>query len=199
MVRIESLSRSLILLCLGAATLIPVQPQAAVSMPASVKASTTDAKPASPLPAIGEPGKLMAIDAPSSVSPTSQTQLVIKLSERRVYLYKGKQQKARYPIAIGKPGWETPPGTFKVMEMERAPAWEHPLTGKIIPPGADNPLGLRWIGFWTDGSNLIGFHGTPNEESVGKAVSHGCVRMRNKDIAALFEQVAVGTPVIVQP
>ena len=45
----------------------------------------------------------------------------------------------------------------------------------------------------------IGLHGTNEDHLIGKAVSHGCVRMHNKDAIALFEQVSVGTPVIVQP
>ena len=60
-------------------------------------------------------------------------------------------------------------------------------------------MGERWIGFWTDGTNYIGFHGTPNEETVGQAASHGCVRMLNRDVLALFEKVGIGTIVVVEP
>jgi len=130
---------------------------------------------------------------------TNTTNLVIKLSDRRVYLYQGDKLAKSYPIAIGKAGWETPVGSYKVIEMQRDPIWQHPWTGKLVPPGADNPLGARWIGFWTDGKNFIGFHGTPQEQLVGQAVSHGCVRMRNQDVLALYAQVNVGTPVIVKP
>ncbi|MEB3118669.1 MAG: L,D-transpeptidase, partial [Limnothrix sp.] len=62
-----------------------------------------------------------------------------------------------------------------------------------------NPLGVRWIGFWTNGDNSIGFHGTPNPELIGQAVSHGCVRMRNEDIVDLFDRVTEGMPVRVEP
>lgn len=129
------------------------------------------------------------------------SQLVIDLSERRVYVY-GYNSDAplkSYPIAVGKQGWETPVGTFEVLQMLQNPAWEHPWTGEIVPPGAGNPLGDRWIGFWTDGLNYIGFHGTPAEELVGQAVSHGCIRMRNADVRDLFALVTVGTPVLVEP
>jgi hypothetical protein len=67
------------------------------------------------------------------------------------------------------------------------------------PPGPENPLGARWIGFWTDGNNAIGFHGTPHEHLIGQAVSHGCVRMRNTDVIELYERIRVGAQVIVQP
>lgn len=138
------------------------------------------------------------VQATTAVNPKLATHLVLKLRERRVYVYQNDRVQARYPVAIGKPGWETPAGNFQVLDMQKNPAWVSPFNGKVIPPGASNPLGLRWIGFWTDGNNFIGFHGTTQENLIGQAVSHGCVRMRNKDIAALFEQVALETPVIVQ-
>ncbi|MEL7333315.1 MAG: L,D-transpeptidase, partial [Cyanobacteria bacterium J06560_2] len=68
-------------------------------------------------------------------------------------------------------------------------------TKEEIPPGPDNPLGDRWIGFWSNGEAQIGFHGTNQEELIGEAVSHGCVRMRNRDIKKLYELVEIGTPV----
>ncbi|MDY6781492.1 MAG: L,D-transpeptidase [Cyanobacteriota bacterium] len=128
-----------------------------------------------------------------------QTRLVLRLSDRRVYYYQGDEAIASYPVAIGRKGWETPTGTFNVLQKVQFPTWQHPFTQEIVPPGPDNPLGDRWIGFWTDGDNYIGFHGTPNEELIGQAVSHGCVRMRNADIIALYEKIHMGTPVVVEP
>lgn len=126
-------------------------------------------------------------------------QVIIRLKERRVYVYQQDKVIASFPIAVGKKGWETPQGNFSIIQMIQAPSWQNPWTGKVIPPGQNNPLGDRWIGFWTDGKNTIGFHGTPGEHLIGQAVSHGCVRMRNKDVRALFELVTMGTPVIVKP
>ncbi|NJO79910.1 MAG: L,D-transpeptidase [Cyanobacteria bacterium RM1_2_2] len=125
--------------------------------------------------------------------------LVIKLSERRVYIYKKEQVKTSFPVAIGRSGWETPTGKYTVIQMQHDPIWQHPFTGELVPPGSDNPLGARWIGFWTDGTNYIGFHGTPNEASVGQPASHGCVRMYNRDVIQLFEMVQIGTTVEVVP
>jgi L,D-transpeptidase ErfK/SrfK len=124
--------------------------------------------------------------------------LVLNLGERRVFVYEGSDVKASYPVAVGKPGWETPPGSYQVISMLQDPGWISPFTGEEIPPGPDNPLGDRWIGFWTDGTNYIGFHGTPNRDSVGQAASHGCVRMFNEHIRQLYEMVDMGTPVIVE-
>lgn len=134
-------------------------------------------------------------------SPAEQknVRLVIKLSDRRVYVYQNDELQTAYPIAVGREGWETPTGNYQVIQTIENPIWKHPFTGEIVPPGPNNPLGIRWIGFWTDGTNYIGFHGTPNEETVGTAASHGCVRMYNQDVLALFEKVEIGTPVIVEP
>lgn len=128
----------------------------------------------------------------------SETRLVLKLGERRVYVYQGSQVETSFPVAVGKPGWETPVGTYEVIAMLQDPGWISPFTGEEIPPGPDNPLGERWIGFWTDGQNFIGFHGTPTRNSVGQAASHGCVRMFNEDILQLYELVEMGTTVVVE-
>ncbi len=125
--------------------------------------------------------------------------LVLNLSERRVSLYRGDMLVASYAVAVGREGWNTPTGQFSVFQKQVDPAWEHPFTGVVIPPGPDNPLGSRWIGFWSDGTNSIGFHGTPDESLIGSAVSHGCVRMRNEDVQALYEQVELDTVVTVLP
>ncbi len=134
-----------------------------------------------------------------SLSVEASLRLVLRLSQRRVYVYQDQQILVSYPVAIGRRGWETPTGQYQVIQKISHPIWQHPFTGEVVPPGPENPLGIRWIGFWTDGTNYIGFHGTPNEETVGQAISHGCVRMFNQDVLALFETVKLGTPVIVEP
>ncbi len=163
---------------------------------------------ASPQPVISSPvndgvvatRKLSVRKFSSSGSQTQpELHLVIKLSDRRVYVYRQQQLLTSYPIAVGREGWETPTGQYQVIQKIQEPAWQHPFTGEIIPPGPENPLGMRWIGFWTDGTNYIGFHGTPNEDTVGQAASHGCIRMLNQDVQLLFDKVTIGTPVIVEP
>ena len=62
-------------------------------------------------------------------------------------------------------------------------------TGKVIGPGKDNPLGTRWMGLDKKG---YGIHGTNEPRSIGKAASHGCIRMARKDLEQLFELVRVG-------
>jgi lipoprotein-anchoring transpeptidase ErfK/SrfK len=199
--------QSFLLLCVSATILaIGVQQQATAS---SVPADNTTINKSQPessspveepqVPSLGEPSVYPRSEETAPQSTIDNTYLVIKLSQRRVYVYQDNKLKVSYPIAVGKPGWETPIGSYKVIEMQRDPAWENPLNGKVIPPGPDNPLGTRWIAFWTDGRNSIGLHGTPNEESVGQAASHGCIRMRNQDVLALYALVNIGTPVTVEP
>ncbi len=140
-----------------------------------------------------------AIRSDSAVSILDPDRLEISLSQRRVTLFLSNTPMKIYPVAIGRSGWETPTGKFKVIEMKEKPTWINPLTNAVIRGGdPKNPLGDYWISFWTDGRNWIGFHGTPNPETVGKAVSHGCVRMHNEDIQEIFYQVSPGTTVIVK-
>ncbi|MEH1938591.1 MAG: L,D-transpeptidase family protein [Nostoc sp.] len=135
---------------------------------------------------------------PSNRLADTKTQVVVVLSDRRTYVYAGDEVIASYPIAVGKKGWETPTGSFQVIHMRHYPIWRHPITGKVFQAGTDSPLGDRWIGFWSDGRNEIGFHGTPDIDLVGTAVSHGCLRMRNSDVRLLYEQVTLGTTVLVR-
>ncbi|MEO1147369.1 MAG: L,D-transpeptidase [Cyanobacteria bacterium J06638_22] len=126
--------------------------------------------------------------------------ITIDLSDRRLTLYQGDTVLHTYSIAVGREGWQTPTGEFEVQQMVRDPAWMNPFTREVIDGGhPNNPLGDYWIGFWTDGTNWVGMHGTPNPETVGTAASHGCIRLYNDDIQALFGQVSMGTPVTVVP
>lgn len=150
------------------------------------------------------PATPAATATPSPATATPETpsgmRLQIDLSSRRLTLYQGEMEMSHFPIAVGREGWQTPIGEWEVRQMIHDPAWRNPFTGRVIPGGdPENPLGDYWIGFWTDGENWIGMHGTPNPESVGRAASHGCIRLYNHDIAALFALVTVGTPVIVVP
>ncbi len=142
--------------------------------------------------------KASAQQIPFNRLANAKTQVVVDLSDRRTYVYAGDEVIASYPIAIGKKGWETPTGSFQVFHMRHYPIWRHPITGKVFEAGTDSPLGDRWIGFWSDGRNEIGFHGTPEIDLVGTAVSHGCLRMRNSDVRLLYDQVSLGTTVLVR-
>lgn len=164
---------------------------------------TVPDRPIAPQPAANPPVITPSdTDTPATTAPAQSEEqtvrLLLKLSERKVYVYQGDSVEAVYPVAVGRAGWETPTGEFSVLYQTTDPGWTNPLTGEVMPPGDNNPLGDRWIAFWTDDVNLIGFHGTPNRDSVGTAASHGCIRMYNEDVRELYEMVSVGTPVTVQ-
>jgi lipoprotein-anchoring transpeptidase ErfK/SrfK len=160
--------------------------------PTTIENPTGSEKPAQPNPQ-------KSPKAADSFTPKAdEVHLLLKLTERRVYVYRGQTLLNKYPVAIGKKGWETPKGNWKVALMLKNPGWTNFKTGQQVAPGPDNPLGERWIGFWTDGKDEIGFHGTTNLSSIGKAASHGCVRMSNKNVKAMFRIVKLGTVVRVR-
>ncbi|KKJ01371.1 L,D-transpeptidase [Prochlorothrix hollandica] len=147
-------------------------------------------------PPLGDAAAPPAVEAdPPLAQPPRATvpELVVDLSDRRLYWQENGQVYKSYPIAVGQDGWETPVGVFHVLYTKKNPSWQHPIIrDKVVPPGPDNPLGAAWIGFFVDGKQHIGFHGTPNEDLLGQAVSHGCIRMRNQDILELYGAVEEG-------
>jgi L,D-transpeptidase ErfK/SrfK len=140
-----------------------------------------------------------AEESSEAKSKAVSTELVLSLKSRLLEVRVPGEMPVLYEVAVGQADWQTPVGEFKVINKLENPAWQHPITKEAIPPGPENPLGTHWIGFWSDGKAQIGFHGTDQEDLIGEAVSHGCVRMRNKDIQRLFQQVDEGTSVKVVP
>jgi peptidoglycan hydrolase-like protein with peptidoglycan-binding domain len=127
-------------------------------------------------------------------------QIVVDLSELKLYLYRGGELSATYRVAAGSPTYPTPTGDYSVTSKVVNPTWYPPNSewakdAKPIPPGITNPLGTRWIG--TSAPN-VGIHGTPDSGSIGTYASHGCIRMYIPDVEALFEKVAVGMPVVIR-
>ena len=163
-----------------------------------------------PEPSGGRPAPAASAE-PDRPAPRDALYLVLDLSDRRLYVRRkdGAAGRARqldsYPVAVGRKGYDTPTGRFAVTEKIVDPDflvfdWGSPKTVvRRIAPGPTNPLGLRWIGFTSGYGWSIGFHGTPNPELLGQAVSHGCVRMRNSDVVKLYDRVRIGTPVVVEP
>jgi L,D-transpeptidase ErfK/SrfK len=139
-----------------------------------------------------------------------EVQLLLKLGERRVYVMRDEGDGSpltsleSYPVAIGRKEYKTPVGKFQIAEKVVDPDWvlfdfKRPeKTIRRIPPGPNNPMGKRWIGFASAYGWGIGFHGTPKPEVLGQAVSHGCVRMHNNDIVKMFDKVQIGTTVVVE-
>ncbi len=184
---------------------------AAITPPAA-QARRADPIPP-PAPAISDAVALSRVPLP--LLQQDGLQLVLDRTHRQLMVLRNGQLLRRYPAAVGTPGWETPAGSFQVLDMQAHPVWEHPGNGRKVGPGEANPLGSRWIGFHRDckprkawdgerylsvqGCTMAGFHGTPHRWTVGRAVSHGCVRLYEEDVQEVFELVQVGTPVTVLP
>ncbi len=128
------------------------------------------------------------------------TYIFVHRNARKLFFYKKLKLDKAYPIAVGMQGLETPAGLYHIQDKQVNPSWHVPnsawagkLAGKVIPPGPDDPIKARWMGF----NGGAGIHGTAEVGSLGSAVSHGCVRMAVPDVEQLYDQVDVGTPVYV--
>ena len=130
--------------------------------------------------------------------------IVIKTAERRLYYVRGDGTALRYRVAVGKPGkqWF---GEARIDGKYVRPAWSPPTEVKrdnprlpdVIPGGSPgNPMGARALTLDLD---EYAIHGTNEPWSIGEQMSSGCIRMLNEDIVDLYDQVSVGTRVVVVP
>lgn len=141
--------------------------------------------------------------------PVPREGIVLNLPEMRLYYYPqpraGEQPKViTYPVGIGRMDWNTPLGLTRIVAKVKDPSWtppdsiraEHAARGDIlpavVPAGPDNPLGQYALRLGMTGYLI---HGTNKPAGIGMRVTHGCMRLNNPDIEALFAQVPVGTPV----
>ncbi|MDX1921171.1 MAG: L,D-transpeptidase [Candidatus Caenarcaniphilales bacterium] len=120
----------------------------------------------------------------------------INIPSRQLF-FKDKQEiLKKYTIAVGRSReMMTPIGDYKILSKEFNPGWIHPETNKKVLPGKNNPLGTRLIVFHRVGDIALGIHGTNEPSSIGKFVSHGFIRLNNKDIEELYNLVQAGTEV----
>ena len=117
-------------------------------------------------------------------------QIVVSLEDRKLALIEDGQVKKIYSVAVGKPSTPSPQGTFTIERRVVNPVYRH--GDRIVEPGPGNPVGTRWMGLSTKG---YGIHGTNEPHSIGKAASHGCIRMAKADLEELFSLVAEGDEV----
>jgi L,D-transpeptidase ErfK/SrfK len=162
------------------------------------------------------PGESTPVYLPTmSVLPAAPREgLVLNLPGMRLYYFVPEEtvpadgprswSVKSHPIGIGREGWATPTGPATVASKARNPTWyppasvraEHAELGDplpaVVPPGPENPLGAFALGLSKPGYLI---HGTNKPPGVGMRVSHGCIRLFPEDIEALYERVAIGTPV----
>jgi hypothetical protein len=126
--------------------------------------------------------------------------LTVSRERYELRLWRGLKLARVYRIAVGRQGLETPAGTYTIDDKQVNPSWHVPksawageLAGRVIPPGPQDPIKARWMGFY----NGAGIHGTTDIGSLGSAASHGCIRMAISDVIQLYDQVPYGTPIYV--
>ncbi len=128
--------------------------------------------------------------------------IVVSTSQRRLYYVLGGGQAVRYGVGVGRQGFSWS-GQKSVTMKKEWPAWRPPAQmlarrpdlPRFMAGGQDNPLGARAMYL---GSSLYRIHGSNEPETMGAAVSSGCIRMTNKDVVDLYDRVKVGTKVIVR-
>lgn len=167
----------------------------------------TEANPGTDINTKLRAGKKVVIPA-QFILPSFRAGIVINMAELRLYYFPptGKYV-LTYPVAMGRDEWRTPTIATKVVSKEKDPVWRVPESiraytletkGEIlpeeVPPGPENPLGHYALHLGAPGYLI---HGNNAPASIGKFVSSGCIRMKNKDVETLFDIVPIGTPVYI--
>ena len=135
---------------------------------------------------------------PQTLGPT----IVVRIDTNTLELYEGFRVTRTWDVATAKPGWVTPAGEWTIYRKAENPTWYNPALDSwgaglpaVVPGGPGNPMGTRALYITAPG--LIRIHGNGAPDTVGRYVSHGCVRMINEQIEELYELVPVGTKVII--
>ncbi len=120
-------------------------------------------------------------------------QILVSIPDRKLAVLEDGRVLKVFPVAVGAENSPSPTGEFHIINRLTNPTYYH--KGTVIGPGPDNPLGARWMGL-----NLksYGIHGTNAPRSIGKAASHGCIRLAKRDLEQLFNLVRVGDTVSIR-
>jgi L,D-transpeptidase ErfK/SrfK len=123
------------------------------------------------------------IDQPSLTPRT----VLVSIPDRKLAVLENGIVVADFAVSVGADETPSPTGQFKIVNRVAHPTYYH--AGTVIPPGKGNPVGTRWVGLNQKG---YGIHGTNAPHSIGQAASHGCIRLRNRDMEKLFGMLRVG-------
>ena len=126
----------------------------------------------------------------SAATPPKVRQVLVSIPDRKLAVLEDGKVIRTFAVAVGAAASPSPTGEFQIVRRLVNPTYYHP--GVVIPAGGDNPIGPRWLGLNKKG---YGIHGTNDPRSIGRAASHGCIRMRNRDIVQFFSLVNVGDTV----
>lgn len=127
--------------------------------------------------------------------------VVVNTNERKLYYVLGSGRAIRYGIGVGREGFQWS-GQHRITNKQEWPEWRppeemlrrQPGLPRYMAGGPQNPLGARALYL---GSTLYRIHGSNEPETIGQAVSSGCIRMLNEDVVDLYDRVKVGTQVVV--
>jgi len=177
----------------------------AVAATATAAVAEIDPLTRQPLVTYVDPAKAQATAIPREVVSFSGTYrpgtIVINTSERRLYFVLPDGKAVRYGVGVGRPGFDWA-GAQTITRKAEWPSWtppsqmlkRRPDLPRFMPGGPENPLGARAMYL---GSTLYRIHGSNEPETIGQAVSSGCIRMLNEDVIDLYERAKVGTRVVV--
>jgi lipoprotein-anchoring transpeptidase ErfK/SrfK len=145
--------------------------------------------PSTPLP-VTAPAEASPAKPRGTKTPVSRKRVVVSIPDRKLAVVEGGHVVKAYSIAVGADGSPSPTGEFKIVNKVTDPTYYRP--GLVITRGPDNPLGSRWLGL--DRAHF-GIHGTNEPKSIGRAASHGCIRMAQADVEELYALAQVGDTV----
>ncbi|HJV66463.1 MAG TPA: L,D-transpeptidase family protein [Geomonas sp.] len=156
-------------------------------------------------PILPPPGTLVVVPGSWILPDVPKKEgIVINLSDMRLYYFTPPKSAwvETFPVGIGREGWDTPLGTYTVIEKIVNPAWyvppsirqEKPELPEVVPPGPDNPMGSHALRL---SNRFVLIHGTDRPYGIGRRVSHGCIHLYPEDIVSLFWTVKMKTPVTI--
>jgi len=119
--------------------------------------------------------------------------VLVSIPDRKLAVLETGKVLAYFPIAVGAAVSPSPTGEFVIVSRVANPTYYH--EGTVMAAGKDNPVGTRWIGLNVKG---YGIHGTNAPRSVGHATSHGCIRLRNRDVEKLYAMLRLGDAVAIR-
>ena len=113
--------------------------------------------------------------------------VLVSIADRRLAVMEDGKVLAYFPVAVGAAESPSPTGEFEIVNRVANPAYYH--DGVVMAASENSPVGTRWIGLNLKG---YGIHGTNAPRSIGRAASHGCIRLRNRDVERLYAMLRVG-------
>ena len=157
---------------------------------------------------VGRDPSLLRQEVPFS-GPYRPGTVVVNVAQRRLYLVQPGGRAMRYGVGVGREEALNFQGSAIIGRKAEWPSWTPTATmiraipryaayAGGMPGGIDNPLGARALYLYRDGQDThFRLHGTTEPETIGTAVSSGCIRLVNQDIIDLYDRVPVGAPVVV--